>query len=433
MKQVVCVRIGCVLGLGMGLLAAPLQASPVEVFGLDAPSTARAMAVTADGDATGAAATNPARLIAARGFETSLGAVVSADALRVDKQESGLPTYVGYQLGVAFAVPIASMTDRVFLGVTAHFPHGNLFTLENPANETPRVLFEGSHSRRMALSAALGVRIWGDIGLGVGFSLLPDVSGRVSIDFTDRASLNSTQVDVSYNFSPTVGLYARVTDGLRLGLSYRAAHRSSLDVPVDVVIGDGVGAIRTSVSGYAFGEPHALSFGAAYDFSSLSTCDLCRFSARVETQWRRYDARAASASRVTLYDEAGNVLETGLVLDYDLSDSWRVAGSFDWQPIEGLTGSIGYGYQTSPVGAQRGVLNVLDAGHHDITFGLSYWLGPEVLAVPRLGVATSARVRLYETRAMEKYEWLPNRPGFPAIFFGGESFSWHFTLMLRFE
>jgi len=420
----------------MGLLASPVQASPLDVFGLDATSTARAMAVTADGEATGAAATNPARLIASRGFETSLGVVVSADALKIDGQDAGLSTYVGYQLGVSFAVPIASMTDRLFFGATAHFPHGNLFTFDNPAHEVPRVLFEGSHSRRMALSAALGVRIWEDIGLGVGFSLLPDVSGRVSIDFTERAALNATQVHVSYNFAPTVGLYARVTEGLRLGLSYRAAHRSSLKVPVDVVVGEGIGVIRTSVSGYAFGEPHEVSFGAALDFSSLpslSACNLCRFSARLEAQWRRYDARAASASRVTLYDEAGNILETGVVLDYDLSDSWRVASSLDWQPIEGLTGSVGYGYQTSPVGPQRGVLNVLDSGHHDMTFGLSYWLGAEILAVPRLGVATGARVRFYETRMMKKYEVLPNRPGFPAIVFGGESFAWHFSLMLRFE
>ena len=117
---------GCAITAGLWLLyVLPANASPVTAFGLDAESTSQAMAVTASAKPLSAAATNPARLIDAIGCEASLGIVVSDDQLTINRSDANLDTYVGWQAGLASAIPLGQFRDRIYAGITLHLPYLN--------------------------------------------------------------------------------------------------------------------------------------------------------------------------------------------------------------------------------------------------------------------------------------------------------------------
>ena len=108
-------------------------ASPSASFGLDAMSTARAMAVTASADPLSAPATNPARLIALNpgAVEIATEILVSADDLKINRADAGLDTYVGVQFEVAASMPLGKFRDRLFMGADVHLPKDHLYTLNN--------------------------------------------------------------------------------------------------------------------------------------------------------------------------------------------------------------------------------------------------------------------------------------------------------------
>ncbi len=424
--------LGCVFAVRM-MSANQAWAGPIDAFGASAPSTARAAAVVSDSDATDAAIFNPARLVRVENIDVSAGVVVSADAFKINGEASQLDRYVGYNLGIAARIPLGSWTDRLYLGTVIQFPHDGLYDVQNTLPDTPRILLNDQHVRHFEIAASAAVRIYRSIAIGAGFTLLPDVQGNVSIDFRNGSHAHTTDVRVDYNFAPVLGITAEPVEHLNVGFAWRGAHRTSLSIPVDVIVSEQIGAIHTAVEGKAFGEPDRFTVGASYDFAHLVQNDLLRFAARLEVGYEHYRNDVASTACVTLYDDFGSVIDTSTAYPFKFEDTWHIAASLDWRPLDVLTVMAGYGWQTTPVPAQRGLLNILDASHHTLTFGLTGWLPETWLSSPKhIGFSTSARFDLYQSRAMEKYEMLAGSYGYPAIIFEGFNFSWHGSLILKF-
>ena len=410
-------------------------ASPAASFGLDAMSTGRAMAVTASADPLSAASTNPARLmdVGPGAIEVGAGVVVSSDELKVNRADAGLDTYIGMQFGVAASLPLGKFRDRLFVGADVHLPKDHLYTLYNSGASDPVVLSNGPDARRLSLDLALAVRIWERIAVGVGVYVLPDVGASVNVDFSDQNEHSYTDIKVDYRLAPTVGIYAEPIGGLHLGFAYRAAQKLSLSVPANIYISDAIGTIHTRVDGNAYAEPHRISFGISYDFSSLTEQHLLHFAANLDAEYDHYTDPIQTSARVWLYDEAGAVLEKPLESGTDYQDAFSIHTSIDWMPLDELRISVGYGFTKSAVPAQRYLFNVLDADKNQVAFGATGYLPAQWLGGLGLGLSLAAKLDFYTTRDMEKFDFLPQNPGFPSIRFEGRAFTFHAALLFRFE
>ena len=102
-------------------------------------------------------------------------------------------------------------------------------------------------------------------------------------------------------------------------------------------------------------------------------------------------------------------------------------------PLDELRVSLGYGFTKSPVPAQRYLFNVLDADRNQIAFGATGYLPTQWLGGFGLGMSLAAKLDFYTTRDMEKYDFMPQNPGFPSIRFEGYTFAFHAALLFRFE
>lgn len=428
-----CLAVSITASLTVLLWYGNAQAGIAETYGASSMIVGRAGAGAADAPSPDAALLNPALLSLAERIDFAFGINVAKDALRINDKDADPGTYIGYNIGVAARVPLGSFDDRLFVGLKLHLPQEGLYDLQTALPDQPRILFHDAHVRHFDLAFGLSLRLWRSLAIGAGFTLLPDVDGTVSIDFRNGSDAHATDVSVGYNFAPALGLYASPLPGLHLGFSWRGAHRTSLNIPVDVVVSDQIGAIHTAVTGVAFGEPDRFLFGLSYDFSALAANPLTRFTARAEFGYEHYREDVASVSSVTLYDDDGKVLDVSETRAFQFEDSWHIAASLDWRPLDILTLTAGYAWQTTPVPAQRDVLNILDASRHTLSFGLTGWLPRAWLSVPRqIGLSTSAMFSFYQRREMEKYALLHGNYGYPGITFDGISFSWHCALLLSF-
>lgn len=408
-------------------------ASPLLSFGSDPESVARAMAVTASVTPAAAAAVNPARLIDAQGIEISAGVVIADTALKIQNADANLDAYVAYELGAALALPVGKWRDRLYLGFDVHLPHNGLYAVDNPSQEETVSLRTGNDARRFSFDGALGVRIWNRVAVGLGFHIMPDVAADVAIDFGEKTQNSQSHVEVGYKFAPTAGIYAQIGDMFRAGFAYRAATRLSLDVPARVHVSDSIGRIYTRLKGYAYSEPHDFSIGIMADFSKFAPHPAARFNLHAAAQIHCYPYPIATSAAVTLYDNDGNAISE-TAQDFakaELAYALRVA--IDWRPLDEIAVSVGYAFEKTHVPAQRTVFNVLDADRNQIAFGASFWLPEAWLQPLNIGLATSAKIDFYDTRDVEKYDFLVGNPGFPAIRFEGLAFAYHVALRFRFR
>ncbi len=408
------------------------EAAPTDAFGASSATVGRAGGVVADVSPADAVLLNPARLSFAQNVDAVLDLTVSDDQFKIDDQDAGLDTFVGLRVAVAGRIPLGSLSDRLFLGLTAMFPTSGLYVIENPVPSSPRVIQRDATVRHVEVAAAAAIRLWRTLAVGAGMTLGPHATGLVNIDFAHE-NANQTLINIDYNVAPIVSLAMDPVPDLSLGFTWRGANRTHYAVPANVLVSDQIGGIHARLSGVNFGDPDRFTIGAAYDFSDLAPTPLARFKARLELGLEHYRKDISSVSNVELLDVNDQVLTQSERLPFDFHDTWHLATSLDWMPLDTLTVMLGYAWQTTPVPAQRGLLNLLDASHSTVSAGITAWLPEQWLSSPRqVGFSTAAMVGIYQRREMEKYDVLPGYTGYPNITFDGFDFSWHLSVYLNF-
>ena len=413
--------------------AGEVVGAPLASFGSDPESAARAMAATASVNATAAAAVNPARLIDAKGVDLSLGIIVADDAIKIQRKDAGLPTYVAYQLGMAAALPIGDWRDRVFFGVDVHLPGDSLYSVDNTTQDDVVVLHLGNDARRFTLDASLGFRLWERIAVGIGVHVIPDVVADVVIDFTDEAQNSESHIEVGYKFAPIAGFYAQFGDYIHLGVAYRAATRLALDVPARVSVSESIGQISTRLEGYAYSEPHDISLGLSVDFSPFVETPLARFAFHAAAQIQYYPYPLIHSARVTLYDENGETISESTHADTQPNLAYALRAALDWRPLDEISVSLGYAFEKTHVPAPRSIFNIIDGDRNQIAFGATFWCPESWFKSFNLGFSTSAKFDFYDIRDVEKHEFLFGNPGSPALRFEGYAFAWHAALRMQFQ
>ncbi len=373
------------------LLTTPLiLANTQSNFGLGARAMGMGGAQTADVRDFSATYYNPAGLGRARTLELSLdmfyadykmsvsGSDRAEDAERVDD-------LVGLTLGLAGRFPFGREDSRFAFGMGIFTPGTSLVGASSTTTgDEPRFSQYGEGQDKIHILPAFSVRIFdsatfdsldvGTLHIGIGASILADITGEVSPTI-DLANSNNQTVDVDFSFdaqwdaAPNFGLLYEPTPWLRFGVAYRG--ELSLKIDIDIVIQtilarDAMGNITSSIDiplaleQVALFDPQQVAVGTAIDVIPELTLAL-------DAIWQEWSAFPTQFNVLS-----SDVIPTPQRVPANFDDIWVIRFGAEWRPWEVLDLRFGYAYHPSPVPEQTGVSNLYDSDRHILTLGVGY-------------------------------------------------------------
>ncbi len=416
----------CLL-LMAALGALPAQANPLDTFGFGARAGALASAATANPQGPEGAYYNPAALSTSQEVTLSAGVLFAEDFLTINDRDARIASHLAYQVGFAATLPLGDLLgERFAIALALHLPHDSLYDVKLPDDTTATYPFWDGHNRRLAIFAALAAKITPIIAVGVGLSLLPDVEGRVNVDLSSEAGRNDANVRVDYNFAPTAGIHITPTDAFAIGLTYRGPQHTTIAIPVDVQVTTAIAAIQAEIVAPAYAVPHQLVLGTAYTWAQVQ--------AAIDLTWSAYQSFRYPSPDVTVFDQDGTPLRTAEAAPLTFTNTLALRLGLEWQALDTLALRLGYAYIQSPVTAQRGYTNLLDADRNHLTLGVGLsapaswrWSGLHEAHLDLQGQLT-----LFNQRAFEKSLFIPGNPGFPTISMAGGTYALGTQLRLVF-
>lgn len=402
-------------------LAAPrgAEASPFDTYGFTSRAIAMGGSVTAGTRDVDAAYYNPAGATRSVRPALAVGVLVADDFLKAGGESADLQTNVVLELGLATPLPFGTWAaEHLFVTLGAALPTSGIFDVALPDDESVAFPFWSARNRRLALQAALAVRAVDWLSLGVGFALLADVVGDVQVDLRGSRGYNALGVEIGYSLAPTAGVLVEPLPWLAVGLTYRGAHEMAIDLPVDVQVLDGVPSLVAAITASSYWMPHEVALG--FEFRPLPTLRLT-----ADLTWYHYGAFRYPSPDVRVYDIDGEVVQESLAEPLDFHDVWAPRFGVEWWALPWLAVRGGYGYANSPVPAQSGRTNLMDADRNVVSLGLGFALPAEWLwgGDGSLAIDLHAQLAILDRRTFEKTEYIPENPGFPNIGLSGGTFN----------
>ncbi len=401
------------------LLSSGAAAHPFDTYGFGSRLIGMGGGGTAAATDVDAAYYNPAAAVRCKGFVTNISFLVADDFLEINGQSSDIATVGMIQAGLAVPLPLGEvMKDRLFFSAVVGLPYDSLFDMNQPDDEALTFPFWNSRNRRVVLEGALAARVTDWLAIGVGASMLPDVYGTVRADLLSSNGDNSTRIEVRYDFNVTAGLLVEPLPWLAFGVSYRGAHHTRVDIPVDVDVADALPEVKVKVVAPAFAVPHEVAFGVQAKVPGDVTLS-------ADVTWYDYSALRYSSPTVAVLDSEGEVVSESRPSTQRLDDVFAVRAGAEWRALPWLLVRGGYGYIPTPFRKQDGLTNLLDADRNVISLGVGFDLRGESLwtGISRLAIDLHAQVSLLRERAFEKTEFLPDNPGYPTVALSGGTFS----------
>ncbi len=389
-------------------LGLPAMADPVDTIGVSWSGRATAGACVAGTDGPAAAAYNPS-LAGSSGASFLLGSV-----LLVNKLDPSPPGVSDVQLFVeaGLALPMADFGKRgdLWVAITAMTPARSLYDIDLFDDEAPAYLTFGTRERRLSLATALAWNLRGFLGIGVGFELLPTVTGSVLANLTDVDGDNEFHVDVGYRLSPTAGLFFHVHPDVRIGVNYRAANRTRIDLPVEVEA-EGL-EMSAAVSAQTYYVPHRLHMG-------VETALPLGLAAEVALSWYHYGAfpRPSPTVAISNGESPGFPAQT-TTGSVGLHDVWSPAISLK---LAGeCAAALGYRFVPAATDSQTATFNLLDNTRHQLSLGGRVPIpGVTTIGVSSLFVTADISASWLQERRDYKTDLRFDNPGYPAILYGG--------------
>ena len=408
-----------------GLLAGQALANPLDLFGAGSKNIAMGGTGTATADSYEATYYNPAALGLMENLEFG-GAVsvyrpwLTAKYNSLDK-DSGIISPVSsrrfdrsqvyFDVGLAGPIPLGKdLGKHLFMGLHVQIPADVLYSVKAlPATEPVFPQYE-ARNRRLVFNAAISGRYkW--VMLGVGFSILPTVSGSVKVDLADQQPSNSVEIDVGVSVSPNVGLLFEPIKGLTLGLSWRGAGQTRIDLPVDATVSSSMNPIFLSINAVTFWTPNEISFGVGWKAK--------RYALSTDIVYYMYSGFKMASPEVAVYpdSERTNLISSSEVPDAGLRDTVavRLGGEFSVIPCVALR--AGASWSQSPISVQSGDTNLLGGDQFSGSFGIGFDAakmgGPKI----KLDAHFKAGAVLDNTDAKSALN--PYNPGYPSIGGGG--------------
>lgn len=418
-------------------IASPAWANPLDMFGATSANIAMGGGATGLAGSYDACWYNPAGLGQLDGFDLGIGTLIYRPFLKATTHAQDgtgrlVPTTSAHadttralmDLGLASPIPLGQKHKRLlFWGLHVAFPIGSIYAVrERPVQEAYFPFLE-DRNRRLVLNAALALR-WKWAMLGAGLSMLPDVIGRVDVDFTQGSQANQALVDVNMSLAPTVGAMVEPLPGLTIGFTWRGANRTYIEIPVTAVLSDKIAAVRVKVLAHDYSTPHQLALGAAYRTD--------RFTVAGDVTYSLYRDFQQSAPRVILYSSGtdGRIVKETRPPDARFADTFAVRVGGEYRPLRALAIRAGFGWVQSPVPAQTGITNLLDGDRFTGSLGLGF--DAAGVGGPPIGVDVHVAYAGMVGHRDAKMLFEPDNPGYPYVGSEGGVLNAGMTLKVRF-
>ena len=234
---------GLALALAITATSTPASASPEDLFGYGARTSAMGATGTAYAGGYEAAWHNPALASQVRAPKLTLGYV--GGVVRLDAQGDGLPGRTGSTpikgtiIGAEIPIPLGGrLANRLGIALAFYEPTDVVVRGRVLYPEKTQFPMLDNRAQSVTIRAALGADIGYGIRLGVGFAALAEVVGTV-VAATDATGRVGTRVEdqLVATYAPTFGatydLPLKGPEQWRVGLTYRGTLDARFSVVID--------------------------------------------------------------------------------------------------------------------------------------------------------------------------------------------------------
>jgi len=356
-------------------------ASLLDIYGFSSRGTAMGNAQAAVADDYTAAFYNPAALTQRKQVNVGAGFIATVPSLHIDRDARGStvpnelpPSFAGIHLGALFPLG-GRLENRFALGLALYLPTLNLLRAEGIDPQVPQYYLYQNLPDKYDLLGAAAFEFAPWLSAGAGVQVLAGLDGAVDlhVDLENRTvAQRAVNVEVSPVAAPTVGLFSRPVDGLRLGASWRGALSLDYRLPTRLVISELVD-LDLDIGGTVLYSPHVFNVGAAFTFASL---DLVASAELSHALWSRapdpsprfeIDIEGELVRGLGLGDrfDVGN----GAAVDLGFVDTTTVRFGLEQRPAERLAVRAGYAFRPTPAPVPTEAFNYIDADAHLLSLG----------------------------------------------------------------
>lgn len=401
----------------VALASGRARANPFDSFG----AGVRAIGL---GGAYGAISTdisgvyyNPAGLSQAERVEMEIAYHYTEPRLHFDGKPVDVDRNSGTQFG--FVVSRFVMTRRFTVGVNIFIPDDHVMRFLLLPRSDPQYVLYSNDNHVIAADVGVGLEIIPRrFALGGALSLAGDNTGGVDLTLSEsESSSGSLDSNLHMVVAPIAGVWARPTDSLRLGLSYREKTELKLDLPNNIRIREvqttndsslpllGPSNIVLVAQSYSHYSPRMVELDAAFDVNP-------RWLVAAGATWQEWSGYRNPSMRMSVeidgsLGELVSVQPQPPASDPNFHDVVVPAAGVEYRPLLGAPVQLdlraGYWYRQSPVPNQTGATNFADADTHAVSLGMGAKItDPTGLAPRPFSLDAYGRLMFLEERDIVK-------------------------------
>jgi long-chain fatty acid transport protein len=363
------------------LLAPRARASDLDQFGFGARAIAMGNAFTALATDFSGTYYNPGALGAARTLSVGAGFSYAGYDLTFhganpqdDSATARQQPLSAFTLGLSSPLGSGELLSRIVPGIGLLLPTRQLVGADIQTGPgLPEYFLYGSRRDKVAVLPAVAVKILplGDIDqtlcIGFGATILADLTGKFTFDLSSAPnSAVSTDLKLSWDAAPNVGIFYWPLDWLSLGVAYRGelALKADLNVAIDLT-GPGSNDFPLALEAVTLYQPQQLVGGIAIDPFSWLTLSF-------DVTWANWSA---------FKDPFVTIRPVVAQIDPHFKDTVTPRVGIEIEPVQGLAFRAGYYYQPTPIPAQTGTTTLIDLDKHVISGGVgwTYWTTHDVV------------------------------------------------------
>lgn len=405
----------------IALAARVASASPEDVLGFGARSSALGATGAADAEGYEAVYANPALLSLARkraitvGFASALFDLSAKQKIRYDALH-------GSMIGAVLPVPFGGfLKDRIAIGLGFFTPFD--LVVRGRILYPERLQFPiADRTQSVAVQAGIGVDLSHGFRIGGGFAALAALSGSVLVA-TDASGRIGTTVDDTLvaSYGPIIGASYDIGDAWRVGVTFRGKLEGRFDVVINVRdLGDLV-VPPLNISGVAQYDP----LQVAVEFARVKGPWRGAVGLTYK-RWSAYPGLADATVRCPSIDPAtGQAFMDTCSAKPPTPPGWHdtvvprigVERTFTPSSRVEMRARAGFFFEPSPAPAQTKQSNVFENARAAITFGYGVELGPQAA---RFVIDAFGQAQGLIPREHVKDKGVPaTNPGSPSVKTGG--------------
>ncbi len=347
------------------LLCTPAMAlaSPLELYGFGARSSAMAGGGVASAHSFDCVYLNPAGLGPLREKYVAGGLSFGKLDLRLNGQASGGDDTLATTFGLVVPLPLkGSMRDRLTLGLGIIVPQNAVARARAPAIGEPTFALLDSRSEVVGIQVAMGYVLGPRMSIGAGVLALGTLVGAIQVDVDGAGRfITRSEQELRSDFAPVLGLRYRPRDEpWRTGLSLRGASSAGFDVEVNNTLGTSLPLSLPPLRLVGVPQYDPASLSAELDYELVAGANIA-----LQLDYKHWSAFPRPTN---------NPLATGEVLaEPDFHDTLVPRLSGEWRQAHGavhLAARAGYAFIYSPAPEMSGAQSLVDNHRHLLATGL---------------------------------------------------------------